>query len=223
MIRQIASAWLIALAVMPGLSAEEELPPTGLEFATPTQLRGVPLAELPFAGFELPARVDLSEHMPRPGLQGRQNSCVAWVSAYAVKTYQEKIEQRYTLTTAGRPDWQRIFSPAFVYNQINQGRDGGATLIDALNLLSGRGSLAWAEMPYDVDNFTRMPSAEQLKAARRYRIAYWRQVNVNDQAELKAHLLAGYPIMIGAMVDESLYRLKPGTVWKRSGGKSLGG
>ncbi|HEY9843035.1 MAG TPA: C1 family peptidase [Candidatus Obscuribacterales bacterium] len=229
MFKQLLSGSLMLLgALMPGAGSATVAAPvptglTGLTFADPAQLRGIPLAELPYAGFELPLRVDLSEHMPQPGFQGRQNSCVAWVSAYAVKTYQEKLEQRYTLTRSGQMDLHKVFSPSFVYNQINQGRDGGATLIDALNLLSGRGALPLADMPYEIENFTRQPSTEQLRHARRYRIAYWRQVNVSDQQELKAHLLAGYPIMIGAMVDESLYRLKPGTVWRRSAGKSLGG
>ncbi len=196
---------------------------TGLEFVPPEQLRGIPLAELPYAGYRLPAQVDLSEHMPPPGFQSQQNSCVAWVSAYAVKTYQEKIEQRYQLIARGQPDWKRIFSPAFVYNQINQGRDGGATLVDALNLLSSRGALSWSEMPYNPDDYQRLPSASQLEQARRYRIAYWRQVNVAAPMELKSHLQAGYPIMIGAMIDDGLYRLGNQEVWKQPGGQSLGG
>lgn len=196
---------------------------TGLEFVPPEQLRGIPLAELPYAGYRLPVRVDLSEHMPPPGFQSQQNSCVAWVSAYAVKTYQEKIEQRYSLITQGQPDWKRIFSPAFVYNQINQGRDGGATLVDALNLLSSRGALSWSEMPYNPDDYQRLPSASQLEQARRYRIAYWRQVNVAAPMELKSQLQAGYPIMIGALIDEGFYRLGNQQVWKQVKGESLGG
>ncbi|MGV3525924.1 MAG: C1 family peptidase [Candidatus Sericytochromatia bacterium] len=201
-----------------------DLPPaTGLQFLPPEQLRAIPLAELPYAGFELPAAVDLSEHMPTPGFQGRQNSCVAWASTYAVKTYQEKLEQRYQLISQGKPDWERIFSPAFVYNQINQGRDGGATLVDALNLLSGQGAVSWAAMPYHVGNYLRQPTSAQLQAARRYRIAYWRQVNVADPYELKAQLQAGYPVMIGALIDESLHKLERGAVWKQAGGRKLGG
>lgn len=226
MLKQLFGATLLAMGPISGGGGgdtlSEAVPPTGLEFVRPEQLRSVPLADLPFSG-TLPKRADLSEHMPTPGYQGRQNSCVAWVSAYALKTYQEKIEQRYNLTRSGQPDMKKIFSPAFVYNQINQGRDGGATLVDALNLLSGRGALSWSEMPYVIDNFTRLPSAKQLQSARRYRIAYWRQVNVADANEVKAHLNAGYPILIGAAVDDSLFKLKAGRVWERSSGKSLGG
>lgn len=190
-----------------GLSSSVN-PGSGLRFVPPEELRGIPLAELPYAGFELPASVDLSEHMPPPGHQAQQNSCAAWASAYAVKTYQEKVEQRYLLVDKGEPRWSRIFSPAFVYNQINQGRDGGATLVDALNLLRAKGALSWADMPYLADNITQYPSAQQLQKARRFRIAYWRQVNVADIMEIKSHVHAGYPVMTGMLIDQGFYHLK---------------
>ncbi|MBF2053203.1 MAG: hypothetical protein IGS03_07020 [Candidatus Sericytochromatia bacterium] len=206
-----------------GFAAPEVPPATGLRLLAPEELRAIPLAELPYAGFRLPERVDLSPHMPPPGHQGHQNACVAWVSAYAVKSYQEKLEQRHPLVQQDQPQWQHIFSPAFSYNQINQGRDGGATLVDALNLLSAQGALPWAEMPYDPDNYTRQPSAAQRGQARHYRIAYWRQVNVADPEELKAQLHAGYPVMVGTLIDEGLWQLKKQQRWHRPQGKSLGG
>lgn len=216
---------LLSLSLLGWLGfAEPELPPaTGLRLLAPEELRAIPLAELPYAGFSLPERVDLSPHMPPPGHQGNQNACVAWVSAYAVKSYQEKLEQRHQLVQQGQPQWQHIFSPAFSYNQINQGRDGGATLVDALNLLSAQGALPWAEMPYDPDNYTRQPSAAQRGQARHYRIAYWRQVNVADPQELKAQLHAGYPVMVGALIDEGLWQLNKRQRWHRPQGKALGG
>lgn len=194
----------------------------GLRFVPPDELRGIPLAELPYAGYELPARVDLASHMPPPGHQQQQNSCAAWASAYAVKTYQEKIEQRYTLVAQGKPYWSHIFSPAFVYNQIHQGRDGGATLVDALNLLRERGALSWADMPYLPDNITQLPSEEQLLKARRFRIAYWRQVNVADILEVKSQVQAGYPVMVGMLIDKGFYALQTGA-WEQFNGSPRSG
>ncbi len=190
------------------------IPGSGLRFVPPEELRGIPLAELPYAGYELPRRMDLSPKMPPPGHQQQQNSCAAWATAYAVKTYQEKVELQHALTDKGKPRWQHIFSPAFVYNQINQGRDGGATLVDALNLLRARGAISWADMPYLPDNITHLPSAAQLKKARQYRIAYWRQVNVADPMELKSQLHAGYPVMVGALIDEGFYGLRTDRPWQ---------
>lgn len=213
-----------ALFSVLGLAFFNAPPPAmGLEFVPPEQLRAIPLAELPYAGFQLPDQVDLAPRMPPAGHQQRQNSCVAWASAYAVKTYQEKQEQRYQLVKDGQPDWQRIFSPAFVYNQINQGRDGGSTLVEALNLLSSRGALSWSAMPYNPDDYQRLPTTSQLKSARRFRISYWRQVNVADPQELKSHLQAGFPLMVGALIDEGFYRLPKGKLWQRPQGKALGG
>ena len=62
---------------------------TGLIPATEEQLRGIPLASVPFSGDSLPPSVDLSDNLPPPGNQGRQNSCVGWTVAYALKNYHE--------------------------------------------------------------------------------------------------------------------------------------
>src|SRR5690606_29984479 len=84
----------------------------GLIPATQEELRGIPLASLPYSGTELPPRVDLSANMPPPLDQGSQNSCVGWAVAYAVKTYQEQIEERIpVLRPDGRIDARRVFSP----------------------------------------------------------------------------------------------------------------
>jgi C1A family cysteine protease len=198
--------------------------PMGLQWATPEQLRAVPLASMPYSGSELPLQVDLSEHMPPPGDQGRQNSCVGWATAYALKSYQEHIEQNIALAKAdGSPDWARVFSPAFVYNLLNNGRDGGITYIDALNLLSNQGTVSWSEMPYNPDDYRSKPSSSLQLRARPWRIDYWRQINVLDHKEIKAHLNAGFPVMVGALIDEGFYKAKRGHIWKNSRGKQMGG
>src|SRR5690606_27469222 len=111
--------------------------PTGLQFASPEDLRGVPLASTPYAGEALPTRVDLSDRLPPPGDQGAQNSCVGWAVAYALKSYQEHVEEQLPLVVApGVPDPDRVFSPSFIYNQINNGVDGGALFADGLNVLT---------------------------------------------------------------------------------------
>ncbi len=199
-------------------------PGLGLRFATPEQLRGVPLAYTPFSGAELPRVVDLSARLPAPGQQGRQNSCVAWTVAYALKSYQEFEEEKVPyLRPDGGPDLSRHFSPAFIYNQINGGRDGGSLFIDALNVLSQTGAVPLSVMPYDEGDFTRRPTAGQLAGARIYRIDTWRQVNVSDIKEVKAQLNAGYPVAIGAVVDEGLTHLRDGEIWNAVRGEQRGG
>ena len=47
-------------------------------------------------------------------MQGSQSSCVGWAVAYSLKTYQERLDQKWALNT-----YDHIFSPAYIYNQIN--------------------------------------------------------------------------------------------------------
>ena len=98
----------------------------GLIFTSQEEMLGIPLASTPYSGNELPSIVDLSSKLPSPGHQGNQSSCVAWAVGYALKAYQEYIETNMLI----------YFSPAFIYNKINNGRDGGSRNIDSLNLVS---------------------------------------------------------------------------------------
>lgn len=197
---------------------------TGLIFASDAQLAGVPLASTPFSGGELPSSADLSESLPPPGNQGNQQSCVAWSLAYALKSYQEYVEEHVPLTgNTGEVNRSRVFSPAYIYNQINQSRDGGALIIDGLNLLSSRGAATLSAMPYVESDYKSQPSASIHSSASRYKIDYWRRVNIQDIKEIKAQLNAGYPVVIGAAVDEGFLHQTPGKVWSAPQGRVLGG
>jgi hypothetical protein len=197
---------------------------TGLVFATPDQLKGVPLASTPYSGATLPPSKDLSLDLPVPGLQGHQSSCVGWAIAYALKTLEEHLEERWSLLTpTGQSDPSKHFSPAFIYNQINHGQDGGSSFIDALVLLHSQGAATLREMPYTEVDFTTQPTGQARAEAARYRIDFWRQVNVRDPIEVKAQLNAGYPVLIGAVVDQGFQQAGPGFVWRQPIGAPLGG
>lgn len=213
----IAAFVVLGLAAVP-LHAHAAEYATGLKLTPPDQLRGIPLAATPFAGAELPAKVDLSDRLPTPGQQGRQNSCVAWTVAYALKSYQEQNENRWGLSAPAH-----VFSPAFLYNQLNNGSDGGIYFADALNFVSSNGAATFDQMPYSDTDFHTQPSQAAKNSARIYRIDTWRQVNVQDTKEVKAQLAAGYPVMIGAMVDQGFQALRAGESWRQHSGKALGG
>ncbi|WP_315742096.1 MULTISPECIES: C1 family peptidase [unclassified Bradyrhizobium] len=192
---------------------------TGLILATPLQLQGIPLASSPYAGTELPPSVDLSADLPPVGDQGHESSCVGWATAY-LKTWQERREEGWSVSDG---DSSHVFSPAFVYNQINHGMDGGASFIDALRLVSELGAASLDMMPYHPGDYLSKPSSAALQSATRYRINTWRQVNVQDPRELKAHLNAGYPVLIGALVDDGFMHLPAGQSWKGQIGVQRGG
>jgi hypothetical protein len=198
----------------------------GLALASPDELSGIPLAESPFSGDALPTSVDLSDKMPPVGKQ-RFQDCVAWSVAYAVKSYQEHIETGVSYVQGNTINKKSIFSPTYIYPQINNGRDGGSHFVDALNILSSQGAATMEDCPYnEMDCFTR-PTSTQVSAASKYKINYWRRVNIADVTEIKAQLNAGYPVMIGARIDQGMRdngRNRTSTyVWNHSQGTVLGG
>ena len=190
--------------------------PTGMLFEKKDKLAGIPLASTPFGGDELPSSIDMSDKMPPVGNQGLQQSCVAWAIAYALKSYQEKLE-------LGQ---QFIFSPSYIYNQINNGMNAPTYVTDALNVLSEQGVCTLEEMPYNETDWTSKPSQVMKDNAKKFRIDFWRQVNTQDIKEVKAQLAAGYPVIIGAEVTKEFasegFDKKAEFVWK-GGGTVSGG
>ena len=140
-VRKFVRAAAVATIVFVSAAAHGQEHKTGLVLMRPDQLAKVPPAFTPFSGDEIPRRVDLSRDFPPPGNQGQQSSCVAWATAYALRSYQAHVRSHASLVTGdGHIDSARVFSPAFIYNQINNGRDAGSLFSDALQLMQTRGA-----------------------------------------------------------------------------------
>ena len=93
---------------------------------------------------EIPSKVDLSEnnYFPSIGLQ-LTGSCVAWSTVYYQFTYEVAKMNDWN----AREDKSKIFSPKYVYNYINQGKNEECYLADCYAFLSCYGSLKWSEFP----------------------------------------------------------------------------
>ncbi|MCP4119513.1 MAG: hypothetical protein GY737_29765 [Desulfobacteraceae bacterium] len=164
-----------------------------------------------------PTSVDLSFNFPTPGDQGQQGSCVGWATAYALKTYQEKIEIGWSLNTASH-----LFSPAFIYNQINGNYDQGAFIYDALNLAVQKGVSTLATMPYSDRDYLTQPSSAAFSEAGSYKAVNW--YRVNDTSQIKAALVNRKPVVCGISVYQSFYNLYGGnSVYNTANGNNLGG
>jgi len=204
----------------------------GLKPADPEELARMPKAAMPFSGKELPPSVDLSDKMPPPGQQGNQNSCVAWSIAYAVKSYQEKLEEGNPYFAGGSLNFDAVFSPSYIYNQINNGIDGGLLFKTALDLLLAEGAPKMSVMPYNDRDFLTRPTSFQKEQAKKYKIAEWDAVDLNKSNlqdrifNVKTMLNAGFPVMIGARVDEGFNvdgkaGLRP-YIWSANKGNIIG-
>ena len=164
-----------------------------------------------------PTAIDLSLNFPSPGQQGSQNSCVGWATAYALKSYQEKVEIGWSLNTSSH-----LFSPAFIYNQINRSTDQGSLIYEALNLAVQKGVSTLATMPYSDNDYLSQPSTAALSEASWYKASGWSRIN--DTTQIKAALINRKPVVCGIDVYEPLMFLSGvNSVYNTISGQSLGG
>ncbi|SLM31770.1 exported hypothetical protein [Desulfamplus magnetovallimortis] len=164
-----------------------------------------------------PTSVDLSDNFPTPGDQGQQNSCVGWATAYALKSYQEKVEIGWSLNTP-----EHLFSPAFLYNQINYGQDNGSYIYEALDLAVDKGLATLSTMPYSDRDYRTQPSQAAFTEASKFKAASWRRVN--DTSQIKAALANGMPVVGGIAVYQQLMDLSgSGSVYNTTSGANQGG
>jgi hypothetical protein len=151
----------------------------GVEAVDPEEYAGYPrgfyngnLLGAPGLDPTLPTAVDLTADFPRPGDQGQQGSCVGWALGYAIKTYQESVELGWSLEPA-----EHRFSPAYIYNQLNGGRDQGTRYRDALDLVVDQGVATLARMPYDEHDFLTQPSDLARQEASQFKVKSWDTAN----------------------------------------------
>ena len=144
---------------------------------------------------------------PPIGNQASQGSCVAWSVGYYVKTFQEAKEHGWDLSAASWVDGyygnptvsyqDKIISPAFIYNLINHGADGGSSYYDAMQLVCFVGACSWEEMPYDLSTYTAWPSEAAWTEAAFYRgnssgFQYMSVDTESGLANLKNLIASGY-------------------------------
>jgi hypothetical protein len=176
----------------------------GTGLSPPTQEEWVDIAQTAYFVDDVtygssPASVDLSATpwFPPIGNQANQGSCVAWSVGYYVKTFQEAKEHSWNLSGAtweggysGYPTLgyqNRIISPAFVYNLINNGLDGGSSFYNAIQLTCFIGASSWEKMPYNRLDYTSWPSEAAWTEAPYYRgnSSGYQYMNINTDADLE--------------------------------------
>jgi C1A family cysteine protease len=154
------------------------------------------------ASSALPAAVDLVGcNTPDVMNQGNAGSCVGFAIAYA-KTFQEVKEIGWQANTP-----KHIFSPAYIWNQLNGGINQGTTVKEGLDLLVSQGCSTLDKMPYSDTDFTQTPSQSARDQAARFKAVSWEyETTLND---LKASLAAGDPVIWDCYVYDSLADLNP--------------
>src|SRR5664279_5089218 len=98
----------------------------GLVNASPAEIGSLPQIRHLLSLSTLPSAADLSAKMPAVGYQGQEGSCVAWATAYAMRGYEARLDV-WSGIAPQTTDPALNFSPSFVYNQLDGGKDKGIT------------------------------------------------------------------------------------------------
>lgn len=116
---------------------------------------------------ERPESLLLTKYLPPVASQGTQNSCVAWSSCYYCYSY--SLAERLDLDPAKLQSPVFQFSPSFVYNLGNQGKDIGMQMERAFNILRDQGCAKLSALPYKEDDYKRQPDDDARTQANRYK------------------------------------------------------
>lgn len=161
-----------------------------------TSLNGKPFANLP-------ASVDLSPGFPPPRSQGISQSCYAWATTYAIRSFQKQRELGWGY------GFSHIFSPAFMHNQYTgSDRREREPFLNFLNFLVSDGAVPWSIFPFvDTDEKTQ-PSDEIKRLGRYFRILGYRKIDVDNIYPIKAMLASGEPVGIDVQYGTAFNALR---------------
>jgi hypothetical protein len=116
---------------------------------------------------ERPSKLSLTEYLPPVSTQGEQGSCAAWAVGYYVYSYSAFSQRKLPADKRSSPDF--IFSPAFIYNQLNGGKDKGLLIHDVFELLRDKGCATLSLAPYNDKDYTSPPTPQAIEEAQRFK------------------------------------------------------
>ena|GEM_PF-3169739 len=158
-----------------------------------------------------PAR-DLSKDKYFPVIQnqGGLGACAVWSTTYYTYTY-EVARLKNNDVKAGGIYSPYIYSPKWVYNFSNDGRDSGTTEKSNIEILQTAGCATWQEFPYEVSaipetNYREWcPDPQIYKNALKTRVSSYTQFSVKEQnelpiliAQIKQWLNEGHPVVFAS-------------------------
>jgi hypothetical protein len=165
----------------------------------------------------LPSSVILTT--PTPGNQGGEGSCVSFAIVYG----QRSIEQYYKSGASGYSLSSNVFSPEYVFNQINGGSCSGSSLLGNYSILTSQGVCTWSSMPYSYTNgCSLLANSTQISEAAKYKITSYSVVYSSDITAIKTMLASKHSIAINIRYDDTFLNAGPTTIWKTTPGLIYG-
>jgi C1A family cysteine protease len=144
----------------------------------------------------LPAKTNLTAQCPPVYNQGMLGSCTANAIAAAIEF--DRMKQKLS-----------DFVPSRLFIYYNEREiegtvsiDSGAQLRDGIKSVASDGVCPEPEWPYEIENFTRKPSAKCYRDAQLDRAISYQSL-IQDLNQMKGCLASGYPFIFGFTVYES--------------------
>ncbi len=149
--------------------------------------------------------------MPPVRNQGTEGSCVSFAAVYAARS----AEQFYSTNATTYSDATNVFSPEFVFNQVNLGGTcTSSSVVPTLDLMKNSGVCTWQVMPYSTyDGCSLMPSSGQSSNALNYKIAAYSTIIAADNIAIKTMLINKHPVIATINIDQQFYEAKQGFIW----------
>ena len=149
----------------------------------------------PEPGITLPASVDLRPFCSKVEDQGNLGSCTANALVGALEILEIKKWKKYL-------DLSRLFvyyNERVIEDSVDQ--DSGAMIRDGIKSLATLGVCLESIWPYDIEEFTRMPTPAAYKEAELHKIISYHRLNgLNDMLSV---LAGGLPFVFGFSVYQS--------------------
>ena len=157
----------------------------------------------------LPSSYQLS--MPPVRNQGTEGSCVAFAAVYAARS----AEQYYKTNATSYSDGTNLFSPEFVFNQVNLGGTcTSSSVVPTLDLMKNQGVCTWQIMPYSTyDGCSILPNSTQNSNATNFKIISYSTIIAADQTAIKTMIVNKHPIIATINIDQQFYDATPGYIW----------
>lgn len=191
---------------------------TGLRPATLAELQSIPIIDtslVPVFGRGMNLKSSWSLAVPPPKKQGYEN-CVGWAIGYGMMGYQFKVLGGYSDYNSQ----DNIFSPAYIWNQLNGRQNVGIGMVPALELVKQQGCCKWGYMPEDLTPFSESPSANARANASDYKVPEFHRIEAININLIKFFLSKrNYPLPFSCWVDKGFQQCDKNFFEQRQGGK----
>ncbi len=210
---------LVFLGAIVSLFVSAQPRATGMLYDPPS-LRTIPYkAKLTADSYQsMPSAASLEKFCPIPGDQGQFGTCVAFATAYHLRSILNtklQTEINGPGAVAVNPN-KLIFSPSFIYEQIKEVTDKncqeGTNPVDAFMLMKKTGAASLSTQPYSCGATVKKTA---LLEGGNFRIVDYQILYTPDEKDellkinaTKKALSEGYPCMLGFIVAESFYKVK---------------